>query len=186
MKPEELEEVLNGASETQRIEFKGACSWNAVGLAKDILALSNVQDGGYIIIGVRDGSFEREGVSEAQRLSFDVDIMRDQMASYSDPHVNFTVGFTTDSEERVFVIIRVFEFEDIPVICRRDSSDTTIATMYYRNRNRRIESARVSNSNDMRDILTRAAIKLMRRLEGHGLSVELSDTKRLEEELGGL
>ena len=45
MNTQELEAILEGGTETQKIEFKGACDWNVRSLAKDILALSNVQEG---------------------------------------------------------------------------------------------------------------------------------------------
>jgi predicted HTH transcriptional regulator len=61
MNTQELEQILEGGTETQRIEFKGACDWSVRLLAKDILALSNVRDGGYIVVGVEDETFNRQG-----------------------------------------------------------------------------------------------------------------------------
>ena len=63
MNTQELEAILEGGTETQKIEFKGACDWNVRSLAKDILALSNVQDGAYVVIGVEEGSFNRQGIT---------------------------------------------------------------------------------------------------------------------------
>jgi hypothetical protein len=45
--------LLEAQAESQTLEFKAACNWDISRMAKDILALSNVQDGGVIIIGGR-------------------------------------------------------------------------------------------------------------------------------------
>jgi predicted HTH transcriptional regulator len=96
MTTDELELYLQGQAESQTLDYKAAMPWGALSFAKDILAFSNVQDGGRIIIGIEDGTFVRQGITEAQRNSYKIDIMRDQMASFSDPHVNFSVEFPLD------------------------------------------------------------------------------------------
>jgi predicted HTH transcriptional regulator len=189
MTTQELEELLEGGAETQRIEFKNPCLWDVEIFAKDILALSNVQDGGYIIIGVEEtksGTFQRKGITDGQRESFKTDIMRDQMAAFADPHTNFNVEFPKDKNGIEYAVIRVFPFEEIPVICNKDSRDTKKAIIYYRNKNRRVESAPVSNSYDMRDIIKLATIRMMQRKIELGFTVEPSVKKKLDEELEGL
>lgn len=186
MDTQELEEILEGGAETQRIEFKAMCNWDVTSLAKDILALSNIRDGGYIIIGVKDATFERQGVNASQKETYQVDIMKDQITAYADPHVMFSVVFPKDKDGKEYVVIKVSEFEDVPVICRKNSADTRSGTLYYRNKNRRVESAPISNSYDMRDIITQAAIKMMRRIDDYDLKVESSVGDKLNEELEGL
>lgn len=186
MTTEELEEKLEAGTETQTTEFKCACDWNVNSLAKDILALSNVRDGGYIIIGVEDGSFVRQGVTTSQKESYKIDIMRDQMTAYADPHVDFSVSFPKDSGGKEYIAIKVFPFRDIPVICRKNNGDVKIGVLYYRNRNRRTESAAVSNSYDMRDIIQLATVKMMQGMTELGLTVDNSTKQKLDKELGGL
>ena len=93
------------------------------------------------------------------------------MASFADPHVDFTVEFPKDKDGREYVCIRIEPFAEIPVICRRDSADTQAGAIYYRNRNRRMESARVSNSYDMREIIETASVRMMRRKRQIGFVV---------------
>jgi len=186
MTTQELEEKLEGATETQTVEFKDSCSWDKVTFAKDILALSNVQDGGYIIIGVEDKSFVRKGIATTQKETYEIDVMRDQMAIFADPHVNFTLDFPKDRNGREYGVIRVFQFEEVPVICRKDSLDTKAGTVYYRNKNRRAESAPVSNSYDMRDIIHLAVIRTMQRKIELGFTVSPSVKNKLDDELNGL
>ncbi len=186
MTTQELEEKLEGATETQTVEFKNSCDWDVKTFAKDILALSNVQDGGHIIIGVEDGSFNRKGITATQKETYKIDVMKDQMTAFADPHVNFTIDFPKDRDEKEYAVIRVFQFEEVPVICRKDSNDTKAGTLYYRNKNRRAESAPVSNSYDMRDIIQLATIRMMQRKVELGFTVSSSVKKKLDDELNGL
>src|SRR6202023_2975284 len=153
------------------LDFKAACCWSADSLAKDILAMANLKDGGHIIVGVEDGTFTRQGITVDHRITYDLDTMRDQMAAFADPHVNFQISFPTDRRGLEYAAIRVLPFDELPVICVKDSRDTRRGVIYYRNTNARVQSAAVSNSYDMRDILTNATVKLMRRLAGIGLVV---------------
>lgn len=188
MTTEELEEILDGGSETPRIEFKAQYNWEVTLFAKDILALSNTQDGGFIIVGVEDGTFTRQGVTSSQRSTYVIDTMRDQMTVYADPHVNFTVEFPQDRNGLDFVVIRVHQFEEIPVICRKpdQKAGTTAPTIYTRNSNRRVESGPVSNVYDLRNILEIATVKMMQLKTKLGYTVKESTKQQLEEELEGL
>ena len=189
MKIDVFESLLEGGTETPSIDYKGPCEWETSRFIKDILAMSNVQYGGNIIIGVKendDGSFSREGVSEDQKNTFIIDKMKDQVSNYAYPYVKFEVDFPIDTEGRQYVVIKVFPFKDIPVICKKDVADVYAGRIYYRNSNRRVESAPVSNSYDMRSIIQLAAVKMMRGFNEIGLAVESTDKQRFEEELKGL
>jgi predicted HTH transcriptional regulator len=188
MTTEELEELLEAGVETQRIDFKGPCEWDVENVAKDILALSNVQDGGWIIFGVREenNAFVRCGVSPDQKDTFRVDKMRDQMSAFADPHVNFGVEFPKDKQGLEYVAIKVMPFEEVPVICKKNSRETRRATIYYRNMDRRVESGPVSNSYDLRAIIELATVKMMQSKRKLGFSVEPGVKKQLDDELEGL
>lgn len=186
MTGEELEAILQGQEETQGIEFKRPTPWDVNWLAKDILAMSNVQDGGYIIIGV-DDPFNRIGVTADILETYKIDEMRDQMTKFADPHVDFSISTQQDAAGLHYQIIRVHPFEEIPVICRKNGADIKAGVLYYRNKNRRVESAAVSSSYDMRNIIEIATIKMMRRREQQGYSINhTTQTSRLVDELEGL
>lgn len=169
MTTEELEALLAGAEETDRLEFKQAMAWDKHSLVKDILAMANVQDGGRIVIGVEDESLERQGVSEAQLNSYVPDHMRDQIAEYADPEIIFAVRKPTDAAGRQYVVIEVSSFETLPVICKRDGSDVQKGTVYFRSPAQKPQSARISNSTDMRRVIERSVARRWAELQQIGL-----------------
>lgn len=186
MTPKELEDILLDAQETDRLEFKGPMSWSVQSLIKDILALSNVRDGGWIVIGIDDATRSRVGVSSTQADTFDSDIMKDQVGVYADPHVEFCIHKVADNSGTNFVVIEVESFEEFPVICKKDSSDVNRGCIYFRSKTQKPQSARVSNVNDMRDIIERSAAQKMKAFGRLGFSPQGSLNNNLDAELEGL
>src|SRR5574341_1524168 len=180
---EELESRLEARSESQGLEFKAACPWNAELFAKDILALANVQHGGEIIVGVEDASFNRQGLSEQDAATYRADVMRDQMSRFADPHVQFDTAIVSDRGGLRFAVIRVHPFSEVPVLCRVDHAGAGVqaGALYYRTLHRRPESARVSNSYDMRTIVDLAAVRMMQQRRRAGYTVEASAQRALDE-----
>lgn len=170
MKTEELEALLQAADERDNLEFKAAMSW-AVSLVKDILAMSNLQDGGIIVVGVADGTFERQGVSQEQADTFAADLVRDAVAPYADPHVELTSEIVSDESGQRFAVITVSPFADTPVICKRDGHDLQQGTIYYRSKSRRPSSARIANSTDMRSVIDFAVVRRMEYYNRLGISI---------------
>lgn len=102
------------------------------------------------------------------------------------PHVNFTVEVQKDRDGIEYIIIKIFEFTDIPVICKKDCKDTRASTIYYRNSNRRVESAAISNAHDMRNLIELATVKMMQRKTSLGFNVSNSAKAKFDEELSKL
>jgi predicted HTH transcriptional regulator len=180
-----LEALLDGAEETDSLEFKGAMAWNRNSLVRDILALANVIDGGRIVVGIEDATYQRQGVTAEQAASFEIEMMRDQIAPYADPRVVFRCVVVADRQGLQFVVIDVAPFDEGPVICKRDGVEVQAGTIYFRSRTRRPQSARIDNSADMRDIVERAAALATRRLRRLGFVAEEADPG-FDAELGGL
>ncbi len=164
MTTDELEALIEGGEETDSLEFKGAMTWDVRTLVRDILAMANVIDGGRIVIGVEDETFVRQGLLEDQVQSYNLDIMRDQVAPYADPNVQFRCAIVTGQDGLRFAVIDVASFETVPVLCRRDGPDVNRGDIYFRSRSGRPSSARVNNSSDMRDIIEAATMRSARRL----------------------
>jgi len=189
MTTEELEQKIDGQAETPSLEFKGDSPWNSNKLVKDIIAMANVRDGGVIIIGVKEGKpgYIAEGVSKTNFATYDIDIMRDQVLKFTDPAVEFQVSFPVDSKSREYVVIKVFPFKETPIISQREiPGELKRHLIYYRNTDKRVESAPVSNSSDLRDIIETAAVRMMQRRKEFGFHIEPGITAILDKELADL
>ena len=186
MTTDEFESLIGGAEETDKLEVKQAMDWAKVSLARDILAMANVQDGGNIVIGIEDETYARQGLTDAQLATYVPDEMRDQISEYADPEVIFSVRKPTDKNGRCYVVIAVSEFEELPVICKRDAQELQKGTIYFRSRTQKPQSARVSNSNDMRRIVERAIAKRGTRLREMGFSAAPVQENAFDTELGEL
>lgn len=185
MTTQQLEILIEGQKEQPSLDFKASCPWTP-NFVKDILAMSNLPDGGYIVIGVEeDGNlFKKKGVNEDHRKTYVEDKMRDLVGKYADPMVDFKVYFPNDSNGTEYVVIKVFSFREIPTICKRDGDDKLkVGTIYYRNTNRRMESAAVSNVNDLRDIIELSAVRLMQRRRDFGFIIPDSEYKKYESDI---
>ena len=189
MKTAELEQILEGGTETRKHEFKNSIPWNVKSFVRAIFAMSNLKEGGYIIVGI-DNDLNRIGVSESIKNTYILETMKDQINSFADPKVDFSISITLDKEGKEYIIIKIFEFEEVPVLCKKDSYETNQGTLYYRNSNRRPESAPISNSTDMREIIELAAIKKMKKITSIinelGVKETFEDKEKLNEELEGL
>lgn len=184
MEKEELERILEGGAETPQVDFKQSMPWNARSFAKDVLAMSNTIDGGRIIVGVKEepkGVFAREGILPEHKSTYQVDIMKDQLAKYADPFIELTVSFPKDLKDIEYCIVRIEPFREVPVICRVPDRDhgLIVGGIYHRNRNRRAESALVSNSYDMRDIVERAMLKMRYRAKQIGYELPIATDSEL-------
>lgn len=207
MDTEQLEVLLRLGHETQTFEVKGPMLWDVKKLVKDFLAMSNHRDGGSIVIGVQDGTFERHGVDDATRVTYKIDIMRDQLKRYADPPMRFSVATVSDFDGRQYMVISIASFDRVPVICQCDNglgdekdkstgrartrterADAVYAgQIYYRNSDKKVESAPISNAADMMELVLIAAGRSDGWVQSFGYNrPEDNLTKELDDELGGL
>jgi predicted HTH transcriptional regulator len=133
-------------------------------ITRSILAMSNIKDGGVIIVGMQqlpDKKFEPAGISIEDASTFNHDEIADYLKEYADPYVEFTVAPIECGGKR-FICIQIKEFDESPVICRKDGVDLQRGRIYYRPRTKN-ESAPVSSYAEMREILDMAADKAVRK-----------------------
>ena len=186
MTTEEFEALVEGAEESPGLEFKGPMPWSEATFVKDILALSNVVDGGWLIVGVKDETCERVGLTDEQIATFVADTMRDQIGNYADPSVRFSRFIVTGADQKKFVVIRVHSFDQDPVICKKQKYDVHAGKLYYRSNVAKPQSAEVSNSTDMRTIVEAAIARRLRALQQVGIIAPPAPDGTMDEELGGL
>lgn len=158
---------LAGWSERRDLEFKEGKKWDGLKpkLAKGALALSNIEGGGYIIIGIgkgRDDMFHKpKGMPREDALTYDLDKISDYINAFADPPIDIEVQHFGKGG-RFFVVIKVHEFAAEPVICKKDHNDIRRGILYYRGR-RMPQSAPVASSAEMREIVDRAVDKAFKR-----------------------
>lgn len=203
MSSEQFAEILALGREQNGVEFKGPGSRSDKTLqaqvVRAVLGMANRRDGGLVIIGVSEVStgINPTGVSEADLPSWTYDGLADSIAVYADPSVTFELQ-TIFLQNNKFVIIRVAEFEEVPVLCKRDcnTGNKTVlreGACYVRSR-RKPETTEVRALADMRDLLDLATEKSLRkflsRARGVGLNTiemaEMSDEKMFDDQLGEL
>ena len=157
---EELQTLLELGRETSGVEFKqGGPLTDPLMFGKvlrAVLGLANHRNGGYVIFGIREsnGVLHRDGVSSADLLTWTHDLLADKLRTYLEPHVDFDVG-DVNLEAKSYLVIRIHEFRDVPVICVKLCTVNGRAEvqpgLYVRSR-KKPESAPVTNFADLRDL----------------------------------
>lgn len=158
---------LAGWSERRDLEFKSGQAWDALkpGLVKGALALSNIEGGGYIIVGIGksegDMAHRPEGMAEDVAKTYDHDKVPDHINSFADPPIGIEVRHFEDGG-RFFVAIKVHESAAEPVICKKGGDKVRRGAFYYRSR-RMPQSSPVASSDEMREIIDRAVDKALKK-----------------------
>jgi predicted HTH transcriptional regulator len=161
---DDLDALIQWGREERSLEFKQSMSWADAAtkekLTKSVLAMANLRDGGYIVIGVERQPDDRHiplGVHPDHIDSFVQDHLSAHFSEYADPYVESTLIRQT-VEGKVFLIIKVAEFSELPVICKKDGPKLRRGAMYIRSR-RMAETVEVPSQVGMREILDLAIEK---------------------------
>lgn len=200
---EQLEEFLAFRHEIPGIEFKGP------GFRKDTplfgkvvraaIGMANRRDGGVIIIGVSDhnGILSPTGLSDEQLVTWRHDDIADGFAAHADPPISFESA-DFESNGMKFVVLQIYEFPEIPIVCKqeyRDTSNTNISVAmrpvilrkgaFYIRRRHKAETAEISSAEDMRALLDIAVEKGVSRFvtltQRAGLSLSVSNQSNDQE-----
>lgn len=160
----------NSHAENRSCEFKGVIEWDTdikYKIVKTILGMSNTVDGGNIIIGVvwneSSNRFEPTGLTDAQASTFENDQILSFTSNYADPHVVISTK-KFDWNSMKLIVIKVAEFQETPVICKKEYYCTTSRERIlengaiYSRRTRMPETAKVT-SIEMREIMKNATQK---------------------------
>lgn len=195
LSPELLEYVCHGREE-RNLEYKESLNWgdakHQAKVVKCVLGMSNIRNGGVLVIGVNDGG-TATGLTEAQCRGFTQDAVSAVVNEYAAPYAEIAVSIGHNGHDtgRHFVVIQVKEFDDLPVLCRRDWHDLKQGAIYTRGRQVHA-TAEVRTEAEMREILDMAVDKgvrtFLRRAQSAGLeSFSTNSYSQLfESQLGGL
>jgi predicted HTH transcriptional regulator len=168
MTNDEFEASLRLGYEQRGVEFKGPGSLGdshfAAKATRAVLAMANRRGGGTLIIGVEDKktALNAVGLSDSQLESWKHDDVADKLATYADPYVSFDLEYF-EFEDRRFVIVRVHEFEEIPVLCKKQFDPVLRKGACYVRSMNKPESVQVGTQEDMRELIELATEKRLRR-----------------------
>lgn len=189
----ELVDVIERGVEQRHVEFKGRGSIDdkhfVNRVAKAILAMTNRQDGGYVIVGVEEGGgiFNPIGIDASDLGKWTRDTLADKMSPLVDPSVDFDLEHKL-YDSRWFVLLTIREFDETPVFCRADRHDATgkelvlrDGALYVRSR-RKPETIEIRTSQEMRDLLDIALAKRYRHFLSRADAFGLVSERRVSSE----
>lgn len=190
---EQFADFLSLLYEPRRIEFKGALPRTDgrffARVARACLGMANLRDGGLVIIGVdeQNGTFSASGLTPSDLASWQAyDDVSSGLASFADPMIRFELS-TNHNEGRAFITIEVKEFDEVPIVCKKDSSfpdaknrhfEVTRAGVCYVRSLRRTETSAIPTQTEMREVLDLAIEKGVRRFvtRAHAVGLDLTGT----------
>jgi hypothetical protein len=135
-------------------------------ITKAILAMSNLRDGGYLILGFDqdNNTFKPTGMNEADISTFNYDNVKSYVSEFADPYVEFYMEVVVDEKNgKKFLAFSINEFDQIPVICKRDGSEHLEKGAMYTRSRRMPESVKVPTNAEMREIIDMAVEKGIRK-----------------------
>lgn len=169
MEKEKFIDLTQLAKERRNLEFKRSTPWGSsdfkAKIVKSILAFSNVRDGGAIVIGVErqaDQTYTFKGISQEHLSTYSEDHISSIVAEYADPYAKFILE-KAEVDGNTYLIILVSEFDEIPVICKRDGASNLRKGAIYTRTYRIPESAEVPSQTELREILEMAIDKGIRK-----------------------
>jgi len=130
-------------------------------ITKTVLGMTNIRDGGWIVIGKEqrsDGTFENVGMSQSDYALYDSDNIKDFVKEYADPYVVLSVQKPVHDQKR-FVVIRVQEFDETPIICKRGWGNILHRGKIYTRSRGKPETIEVPSHTEMQEIIDMAVDK---------------------------
>ncbi len=197
-----LRQYLEFLQEGRNVDYKESTAWNdnefKAKITKSILGFSNVRDGGVIIFGVKeqaDGSFTKEGVSKEHYDTYNFDDLTSHISNFADPYVRLEL-YKEELEGGNYILIRIFEFDELPVICKRAYTPASGAILrcgaIYTRSYGKPQTIEVPSQTEMREILDMATEKKVRKfietservgMELRQQEIEITDRSKFEEQI---
>lgn len=181
MSEQELAELIAGGHEQHGVEFKPpglrADAYLFAVVTRAVLGMANRRDGGLVVVGVEElpanGGLRATGLNPDQLASWNHDDVTAGLNAAADPFVAVDVREVRLGNPGVtLVVLHVQEFEDIPVICRRDYNDRSArpllrsGAIYVRTR-RKPETSEIPSQTEMRELVEIAIQKGVRKFVQH-------------------
>ncbi len=165
-----LRRIIVNTTENDTVDAKGPMAFSdaveRAGIAKDIAAFANSDNGGWLVIGKKQtgSQFILEGLSEAQAASFETTVVAQWVNNRFAPEIQLECR-RVEHDGKTFVVIRINEFDDVPVICTKRCDDPAnfkkaildVGCIYIRGRN--AESKLLQTQEEFRRLIGTATKK---------------------------
>jgi len=178
-------------NEERYLEFKRSIKWDGdirAKITKSIMALANLRDGGFIVIGKeeqQDRSFKLVGMMQEDFDSFDEDDVKAYVYARTEPPVSFKV-LKEEYDNKKFIVIEVKEFDDIPIVCKKDYDDVLHAGNIYVRSKGKPESIAIPSDTEMRELIEiavdKGVSKYVQRLQRTGIWAPKEEAPRADDE----
>ncbi len=198
MTDDEFAALLQLGYERRGVEFKGPGKRTDKQLlaqvARAALGMSNRRDGGVVILGVQqDGArLTPVGLGPTDLATWTYDDVAVSLAAYADPTVSFELEIR-EYRGSSYVILSVYEFEEIPVLCKRDYKDVLRKGACYVRSLHKPETSEVPSQTEMRELVDLATTKALRSFLSRAQSADIlplqdqgAHTERFNQQLGDL
>ena len=189
--------ALDRCQESQAVDFKESSDWGSLKwqIIRTLMAMGNLRDGGIIVIGVsqRGDSWDLTGIREHHLSTYDVDDLVDAINKYASPAMEVDVVRVRYQNDKEFLAVQAKEFEYTPYVCKNNGPEN-IGLLFegevYIRPPGKPQTKKVTNAQEMHDLLELAAEKRARRMIGTshriGFVTSASVGEHFDEELGGL
>ena len=160
--PDNIAALIVLGTETRSVEYKQSLNWGApetkAKIVRSALAMSNLSDGGSIVIGVENEPFLPAGMSADDYNSFRNDDVAVEVNRFADPSIELTVT-KGRIDGKLFVVVSIAAFRELPTICARDGGlppERLFAGAVYVRPVGKPETRSIRSQEEMRELVERA------------------------------
>ncbi|MGB7063064.1 MAG: RNA-binding domain-containing protein [Candidatus Zixiibacteriota bacterium] len=148
--------LIKHGREERFLEYKASAPWDDLKqkIAKTAMGMANIKGGGTILIGVvkRGERYVPEGVLEQHQVTYATDDVQRYVNRFADPYVRAELQEVKWNDKK-FLALVVHEFEQLPVICKRDCDRLMRQGAIYTRSYQMPETCEVRSQNEMREIV---------------------------------
>jgi len=172
--PDPLISLITLGREERFLEYKESAPWDTLKqkIAKTAMGMANIRNGGTIVIGIpkRGSGYVQEGMSQEHAATYDLDDIKAYVNRFADPCVRMQLH-ERKLNGKAFLVIVVQEFDELPIVCKRDCPPFMRQGAIYTRSYRMPETCEVRSQSEMREIIemgvekgVRAFIKMAQRV----------------------
>jgi hypothetical protein len=171
-----MSNLIQHGREERYLEYKQIATWDAMKqkIVKTAMGMANIKGGGWIIIGVRKVGEEyvAEGMLEEDLITYSEDGIQAYLNRFADPYVETELQ-EVQLNGKKFLSLKVSQFTQLPIICKRDCDPLMREGAIYTRSYRIPETCEVRSQNEMREIMEMAAEKgMLNLLKTRGFNFE--------------